>query len=329
MKIQKILNLFILFTIILLSCETHPPTVTDFGKVEVKLAVLSNVEGALIYLDDVFTEKFTPDTIKTDIGSHTITLVKEGFLSNSVIVNVDNEIKQNIYIELTESNVSKIVLLEDFANVSCDPCVISNNIIRNLNKKYGDQIAVIKFSTNFPSPTDPFYLSNKSINDSRMSYYNILFAPTIIIDGISRPIPTDSSEIIDVIENRLLENSPFKIEIYDERISDSCYIQTNVTLLDKSFNYKNYNLFVMIVEEEKSFPSPPGSNGETVFYHIMREILPNNGGLSLSFNDDSLIIKRDFELGLKDEWNSDLISSIVIIQDVATREVYQVSETSK
>jgi hypothetical protein len=41
-------------------------------------------------------------------------------------------------------------------------------------------------------------------------------------------------------------------------------------------------LHVAIVEEEINYPSAPGSNGETVFYQVMRKMVPNQNGTTLA-----------------------------------------------
>ncbi|HEY6626359.1 MAG TPA: hypothetical protein VIZ21_05345, partial [Ignavibacteriaceae bacterium] len=58
---------------------------------------------------------------------------------------------------------SKVVIIEDFANVSCNPCVISNKILESLTEiTYGrSKLVAVKFPTNFPAPNDLFYLAAK------------------------------------------------------------------------------------------------------------------------------------------------------------------------
>ncbi len=216
-------------------------------------------------------------------------------------------------------------MLEDFANVSCNPCVAANIVIQSLAKKFPEQLAIIKYSTNFPSSSDPFYLAASNMNDSKMKFYNILFAPTVIVDGTLKPVPTDSTDMIAKIKGRLKENPPFKIEISDNKIGNKYNVQTKVSLVDESFDYANCKLLVVVVEEEISFSNPPGSNGETVFYHVMRDILPESDGLSLIF--DNKVMNKNFEIEINNNWNSDQISSIAFIQNIVTKEVYQANKS--
>jgi len=79
---------------------------------------------------------------------------------------------------LTEAS-QRVVLIEDFSNVSCNPCVTSNLILDALaNGTYSrSKVAVVKYATNFPSPSDPFYTGSRTDCDARMSFYQILASP--------------------------------------------------------------------------------------------------------------------------------------------------------
>src|SRR5690606_9454855 len=132
-------KLFYLSAIILfIRCETNPPSTpeeieTEFGKVFIS----ANTPDAAIFLNDVNTRTLTPDTIQAPVGTNTIRLEKEGYASLTHQLTVVKDSIINVDLSLQEV-VSKIVLLEDFANVSCTPCVTSNKVIEQLvNKTYG------------------------------------------------------------------------------------------------------------------------------------------------------------------------------------------------
>ncbi len=322
MKIEiKIVYLILFSMVFCYSCETNPPNEPEIIQVFGKVFVTSDVDSAEIYLDDMFTGQFTPDTVSTLIGEHKITLSKEGLPTKSLIVGVTSISVQTINIRLIETGVKKIVLLEDFANVSCDPCVTSNSIIKKLRTKYSDNLVVVKYSTNFPSPYDPFYLGSKTINDTRMAYYNILFAPTIIIDGIHRPVPTDSTAIINDIEKRLSSDAQFNIESSENISGNQFIVNVSATLLDEELNISDYRIFVTIVEKEILFDNPPGSNGEIVFFDVMRTVLPDKDGGILVYNEEPN--NMQFQTDISNEWNISNLLSVVFIQNIETKEILQ------
>jgi len=322
-EILKLKIIFIISIILFYSCETNPPNEPEQNQVLGKVFISADVDNAEIYIDDFFSNKFTPDTITTQIGEHKISLSKEGYTFNSITVNVNSTVIENVIINSMNQQNLKVILLEDFANVSCDPCVVSNSIINHLDDTYANRVVVVKYSANFPSPVDPFYLSASGENNARMSYYNILFAPTVIIDGIERPVATDENDIRTVIDNRLNEASPFNISAKDSSTSNSYFLNVETTLLDNNFDYSNCKQFVVVVEKEISFSNPPGSNGETEFFHVMRTILPNNSGAELLFNNNGNTINMELYTEIKNEWNVFELTFVVFIQDVETGEIFQ------
>jgi hypothetical protein len=236
-----------------------------------------------------------------------------------------------VLIEITlkkgnQSSYPRTVLLEDFANVSCVPCVTSNRILESLMKySYpSNKLKIIKFATNFPSPVDPFYLTAKPFCDFRMSFYNIMFAPTIIIDGMMRPIPTDSNQIKSGINQKIETPSTFLIELTQQKINNGLFIKLDITSnsIDTTF-LSNYFLRTAIVEKEIEFSNPPGSSGEVKFFDVLRVLFPNNQG----FNLKELVGTRTFSYtqAIDSTWNIDKLKAISFIQNNSTREVVQTS----
>ncbi len=130
---------------------------------------------------------------------------------------------------------NKVVILESFTNVGCYPCPIANRIIRQLeNETYGSsKLVVVKFPINFPAPNDLFYLTAKEICDFRMDYYNIFYAPTIIIDGMLKPVASDSNNIKTAIDSRLVLAPKFTINV-NANLAGDYTIDISIRILDSS-----------------------------------------------------------------------------------------------
>lgn len=227
-----------------------------------------------------------------------------------------------INLEPSNTPADKVVLLEDFANVSCVPCVTSNQIIESLlNGAYANKIAVVKFPTNFPSPNDPFYLSNSSICNARMSYYNIIFAPTIIVDGTLRPSATDSVKVKEKIDERLMVTAPFSIIVEKSFQDSSLIVNINVRAVNLAgINLDDLVLNTIITENDIEFDEAPGSNGEKVFYNVLRKILPTDNGISFTALSDTTL---EWQTDLLSTWNPDNLHVVTFIQNVQTKEVLQ------
>jgi hypothetical protein len=228
------------------------------------------------------------------------------------------------------SSASKIVLLEDFANVSCVPCVISNKIIESLTKStYGpSKLVAVKFPTNFPSPSDPFYLAQPNYCDQRMEYYNIFFAPTTIVDGVLRPTSTDSTAVIAAVDERLATTPRFEIQVKDSVGGENYFVTISLNIINSTgLNLDEVVLHTVVTETEIEFENPPGSNGETKFYDVMRDMLPTNLGETLSNIMETGEINYQFEEAIFSNWNLGHLNVVAYIQDISTKEVFQAGST--
>ena len=230
-------------------------------------------------------------------------------------------------IDDNSASSDRTVLLEDFANVSCIPCVTSNKIIQSVLHSYGsDKVVAVKFPTNFPSPVDPFYLAGKQFCDFRISFYNIFSAPTIIVDGVNRPGPLDSNSVKQVINNRRSTQSNFNIKVTKENISGG--LNFNIILRVKDRNLISADeifLKLALVESEIEFANPPGSNGETKFYDVLRVLYPSNEGFEFSALSGNSSYR--FENSLDSLWNSSKLEAVVFLQNPITKEIYQTGST--
>ena len=224
---------------------------------------------------------------------------------------------------------NKVILLESFTNVGCYPCPITNKIIRQLeNETYGSsKLVVVKFPVNFPSPNDLFYLAAKEICDFRMDYYNVFYAPTIIIDGMLRPVASDSVSIKAAIDSRLTVTPRFSVNVSSSLEGDYS-IDIAIKIIDSSgLNMNDLIINTAITETDIEFQQPPGSNGETKFYDVIRLMLPSNDGISLRQLIDESELSFEFKDAILSDWNPEKLSTVVYIQNSTTKEVYQTGST--
>ena len=316
--------IFFIFTIFLISCETHPPDLLQPAQDNAVVSITSDITGAEVYINSVY-KGVANLTVNLQPGEYSIYLVKDTLRSDTQTVNVEGGKSYSLFFILGQKSS---VLLEDFANVSCDPCVESSFILHKLlSSRYAnDKLIVIRYATNFPSPNDPFYLANSSMNDNRIGMYNVLFAPTTVVDGVEKPIATDSVSIIDAVDSRLSVHSSFSINNLSLKItSDSISISGN--LIVSSSGYENDKLFIALIRKEVVYQSPPGSNGETVFRDVAFEFLPDNNGAALAgmnFNNHA----ADFHYEISNIYSeaSDNIAAVLFIQNIITKEIYFVTK---
>jgi hypothetical protein len=251
----------------------------------------------------------------------------------SPVVTPTGNVSLKIRIENSASILptNKIVVLESFTNVGCYPCPITNRIIRQLSKEtYGkSKLVVVKFPVNFPAPNDLFYLAAKEICDFKMGYYNVFYAPTIIIDGMLKPVASDSLSIKAAIDSRLTVTPGFSVNV--SSILEGDYsVDIAIKIIDSSgINMNDLTINTAITEAEIEFQQPPGSNGETKFYDVIRLMLPSNNGSPLRQLIDKGELLFEFEDVLISDWNPEKLNTVVYLQNSITKEVYQAGSSFK
>jgi len=295
-----------------------------------RLFISSNAIGAQIYIDHVNSGKMTPDTVLATPGTHQVELQRAFYNSSSQQVEVIKDSLITLNINLEEILPSNVVLIEDFANVSCVPCVTSNKIIESLtNVTYGhSKLVAIKYPTNFPSPNDPFYLANTVDCNSRISYYNVFFAPTTVIDGIIKPISTDSISVMAAVDERLTKELRFRMDVTSSVVGTEYFITVTVKVINGAgIDFSNSVLQTVVTETDIEFATPPGSNGETKFYDVMRVMLPSNSGQSLNGMSQTEEVIFQSQTSINPNWVVDNLHVIAFIQNISTKEIYQASST--
>lgn len=312
-------------------CGTNPPVTPVTPTMEYgSLYVSANIDSGLIVLDNSSTEKYAPDTITASVGTHVVRLDRMGFTSSSQTVRVGKDSLTSTFITLVAAGVQKVVLIEDFSNVSCVPCVVSNAILEALtNRTYGRaKLVAIKYPTNFPAPNDPFYLANRTDANARMTYYNILFAPTTILDGTARPTSSDSVAMKDSINVRLLLPPRFNITIADSSVGGIYYASVRVQTLDTSgTGFNDLVLHTVVTETDISFTTPPGSNGETEFFDVMRAMLPTRNGEALASGNRTGTVMYSRQVVIGSGWNVAKLHTVAFVQNTRTKVIFQTGST--
>ena len=306
LKLVSVFRTTILFSFIILAvfygCETNPPSFSIDGLERVKVFVSSNVDSAMIYIDNQFTGRYTPDTIDVKFGKSFLSLQKDGYEILSTEININQNKLWSFHLEMVPAGLKKTVLLENFSNIGCAPCVVPNKILKNFQSYIPKtDLVIIKYPTNFPSPNDIFYIANKTDNNVRMAYYNIMIAPSIIIDGVLWPTASDSNSIKERINTRLSEKAIFsmKVDVSGSNFAGEIEIRVQiVSFADSLINFNNLDLKIAVIENDLNFSTPPGSNGETEFSNVMRKMIPDSYGTQL--NKMNFGEKQDyvFQIGL-------------------------------
>lgn len=321
----RALRLLAVLALIFAGCETSPPVKVEddiFGGI----AVSGSPQGAAIFVDGVNTGKTLPDTVTVKSGVRSLRIEKDGFISETRSVTVPGYAITEEVFNLSPVTEQKLVVLEDFANVSCVPCVTSNRIIQSLKSgTYNSgQLLVIKYHLNFPSPNDPFYQANKTQLNARGQLYNILSTPTSYIDGKLKPVSSDSNQIKQYVDQQLAKPAQFRMSVTDSVSGGVIYAKANITVLSMpQVDTNDIVLLVYALQTETSFANPPGANGETVFYDVVRGFFTGPGGIIPVIKRSGQQLSFDFAMAVGNGWDLTKIKVVAFLQHKTTKEIYQ------
>jgi hypothetical protein len=227
----------------------------------------------------------------------------------------------------------RLTLVERFTNASCAPCAALNNAWYNVttqNLVNSGAISHLVYNVNWPGPNDPMYLLNSTDNMTRRSYYGVNWVPWPIINSVYFDYQTQGqTQFINAVNNGNAQTSPFQISIVQEAFSESM-ISFRVIVTrdpDDHTTFGNVKLRVALTETTVSFPSPPGSNGESHFYSICRKMLPNATGTTLTIpnpgESTEVLLEYVPTAQFIEAVNFDSIRVVAFIQDDNNKYIYQ------
>jgi hypothetical protein len=298
---------------------TQPLTGTIF--------VSSDTTGAAIFLNGADTQQVTPDTLRdVPVGLHVVRVFLEGYISSpeSLVVQVvGGQVAQAFFAMSEAAQAQRIVLLEHFTSVNCGPCPATNDMINGLLGTFGpEKVVGIEYH---PWPADPLYDAASSENIARANFYGVSSVPSLFVDGVLNPGPTDSLEMVSAVEDRLAEPSLMTIAVTDTVVGQGWSGTARIIGLDDVVASDVRGFFV-VLEKEIHYAVAPGTNGERDFYYVMRKILPtaNGGVLNISAGDTLTAWE---ECDLHPDCNPAQIYSIYFVQDYASKEVLQAGTT--
>jgi hypothetical protein len=148
---------------------------------------------------------------------------------------------------------------------------------------------------------DPMNADNPMDAQDRSNYYNVNGVPNSVVNGIvynGHPAEITQQNINDwyEAESQLDIQASFEI-IHDtitqkDSISIKCLVKSLKNLLS------GHVLNLVLTENVIQYDNPPGTNGEKIFNHVMKKMLPSSGGKSLPVMaaGDSLIYNYKYPL---------------------------------
>ncbi|MEO0206504.1 MAG: Omp28-related outer membrane protein [candidate division WOR-3 bacterium] len=213
---------------------------------------------------------------------------------------------------------NRIVLAEFFTFARCVYCPYAEEALDSLLTEFKDSLAVIAYHRRMLGDTlSPDYVA------VRESLYSIQTSPIVVFDGLYN-VQTEKPE----------DNYPtYKNYITSERGKKTCLrlglekktegsvvsLTVKIVAVD-SIVSSDYRLFIVVTEDSVYFKQAGAP--DSIFYFVMRKMIPDEKGIEINpVYPDSIIKETDFVL--QSNWNANKLGIVTFIQNMATKEVIQ------
>lgn len=242
--------------------------------------------------------------------------------------------KKSTTVTALSNLVPRKPLHEVFTSSTCPPCKPGNIQLESVLDQYPDKWTCVKYQYNFPGTGDPYYTSECA---ARGAFYGgINSVPRLEVDGAWNNNP-----------------GAYINSIFDQFYAAPCFVDitANATINGQTVSVTgtatpyanisgNIKLFVAVVE--KVTTKNVKTNGETEFHFVMKKMLPNANGTTVSpvTKNTPININQNFTfpgsyklppnanspINLLTEHSVEEFSDLTVVcwlQNVDTKEVYQ------
>lgn len=182
----------------------------------------------------------------------------------------------------TMAQAQRTVLIEEFTQASCGPCAAANPGLNTLLNANTDRVVSVKYQTNWPG-NDPMNTQTQTWVGPRVSYYGVQGVPHVVMDGADVAGSGDPYSLTQAVLNaEASETTPFTIDLTHTYSADFATLNVTATITALSaVTESNLKFHLALTEDHIVFNAPPGSNGETEFFSVMRKMMPNASGTAL------------------------------------------------
>ncbi|GEM_PF-2571417 len=287
------------------------------------------IDGSPVYADaGGTTPKVTPATLQLPPGRYRVSVSLGGH--EAFPAEIEAQVKENtetsvaFCLRLTEPLVSRVVLVEHFGNVDCEPCGPAEIAIRDLQQAYGyDQLVTLGYRTDWPYLFDALYQENPDDHGERILYYYVINAPTVFFDG-SFAMLTPTQETLEAAIQLAFANPPhFSVEVRDTLSGTDYRVAASVTPVDCPLD--NDVLIHFALVEREAQVSSPNTEEETV-YNVVRDLMPDASGEAFTpAYGETLTFWRS--RSLDSGWDTDEIETVVFVQSLSSKEILQAAST--
>lgn len=236
-----------------------------------------------------------------------------------------------------QTATQRLSIIEEFTSATCYPCTTATEVLKPIVSLSNGVIA-IRYHLYFPVVGDPFYMANKSENETRSRlYFKDPGLPAAKVNGNIEVNPQQANDVTDAIKLGQAQPYPVKIEISHDKTNLS-NVKVNVKVTS-DIPLSNYTLHAVVVASEihlDKLPLLPDAYTETLehwnhekeFTDAMLKMLPDTNGTQVTILPGTPA-SYDFSYTAKtgDIWKTDQLNIIAFLQNNVTKEIIQAATT--
>ncbi|MGB1000317.1 MAG: Omp28-related outer membrane protein, partial [Flavobacteriales bacterium] len=181
-------------------------------------------------------------------------------------------------VESVQAQVAKMPFVEHFTQASCGPCASQNPTMYTTLNNFGSSNYVkLTYQVSWPG-FDPMYNEYGGAADSRVSYYGVTGVPNATLNG-SSPVGPNTAVTASTLANKAAEMTDYSMTVTHSWGSGN-NVTVNVDVTNETATPISVadKIYVAMTEDHVSYPSAPGSNGETDFYYVVRQFYNASSG---------------------------------------------------
>lgn len=178
-------------------------------------------------------------------------------------------------ITVLQNAAVRIPLLETFTSSTSVPSKTFNDQFENTISQFAGDVVHLKYPMNWPGTGDPYFTNEGGI---RRQYYGVSTLPNLQVDG------TDWITFNTIFDQNVLSSAQNKMALID---LDADFYYNGKTVcanisLEPLVDLPNTSLTLYAAIYERETTQNVKTNGETSFYHVMKKMLPNANGTSIT-----------------------------------------------
>lgn len=239
------------------------------------------------------------NTVNLSVTANSASLT-EGKHTSSLNITTNDNSKKDVSIPViawvVDNPVKRRPLLEVFTSSTCPPCKPGNEVLHaELETENRDSYTVLKYQQDFPGTGDP-YATDETVN--RRGYYGINSIPRMEVDGQwDQNAQSFSSTVMNTYRNAVsMLNLSAKHSVDGKKVM----ISVTANQLRDYTASSDLRLYVAICE--KRTDKNIKNNLETEFLDVVKKMLPDENGLSISELTKGVATTKTFDFTFQGEY---------------------------